>query len=236
MEDRQHLWNLLAIFEKYEEEHRRHNVFLIIEHIVQKKPELLHQRDENGCTPLILACKMQNVHSEWYELIKLFVDHGADLNSQDNKGMTPLMHICNHYHNVNYDIFKFLIDRGSNLDLQNSRKYTVLMIVYRGNERFVWCHFKMMDFVKLLVEKGCNLYLRDEHNNNVIDCHVYNYTVRNYLRSIFRNNKIRQSSLIKLCHEYLRCNKAKMLEMYMRPLVNKDIFNGMEKYGVFRKN
>ena len=65
----------------------------------------LNVRDENGNTPLIVAC--QNGHAS---VCHLLVEHGADLKCANKKGNTPL-HYCFAY---NFDdLGKFLISQGA---------------------------------------------------------------------------------------------------------------------------
>ena len=58
------------------------------------------------------------------ETVKCFIKAGADINSQDFDGKTPLMVSAL---GGNVDVLKELIEAGADLDIQNNRGYTALM-------------------------------------------------------------------------------------------------------------
>ena len=72
----------------------------------------LNIRDENGNTPLIVAC--QNGHAS---VCHLLVEHGADLKCANKKGNTPL-HFCFAYNFE--DLGRFLISQGADEFAVNS--------------------------------------------------------------------------------------------------------------------
>lgn len=56
-----------------------------IRELIQKDPGLLNQKNSLGEKPLLRAARYRN-----HSLIKLFLEHGADTNTQDQNGITPL--------------------------------------------------------------------------------------------------------------------------------------------------
>ena len=83
------------------------------------KPNLPY--NHQGWTPFLRACRA------FYEpeVIKLFLEHGANINGKNKDGETPL-HIMAQ-HRANYDCLELLIDAGANPDAQDNNGWTPLM-------------------------------------------------------------------------------------------------------------
>lgn len=72
-----------------------------------------------GYTPLhqaVLLAKPQMNHLKIIEIIKLLLNHGADINAQNKGGNTPL-HLASMSNNE--DIVFLLLDHGANINIQN---------------------------------------------------------------------------------------------------------------------
>ncbi|MBR1915536.1 MAG: ankyrin repeat domain-containing protein, partial [Alphaproteobacteria bacterium] len=74
-----------------------------------------------GWTPFLRACRA------FYEpeVIKLFLEHGANINGKNKDGETPL-HIMAQ-HRSSYDCLELLIAEGANVDAQDNNGWTPLM-------------------------------------------------------------------------------------------------------------
>ena len=83
------------------------------------KPNLPY--NHQGWTPFLRACRA------FYEpeVIKLFLEHGANINSKNKDGETPL-HIMAQ-HRSSYDCLELLIAAGANPDAQDNDGWTPLM-------------------------------------------------------------------------------------------------------------
>ena len=83
------------------------------------KPNLPY--NHQGWTPFLRACRA------FYEpeVIKLFLEHGTNINSKNKDGETPL-HIMAQ-HRANYDCLELLIYAGANPDAQDNDGCTPLM-------------------------------------------------------------------------------------------------------------
>lgn len=83
------------------------------------KPNLPY--NHQGWTPFLRACRA------FYEpeVIKLFLEHGANINGKNKDGETSL-HIMAQ-HRANYDCLELLIDAGANPDAQDNNGWTPLM-------------------------------------------------------------------------------------------------------------
>jgi hypothetical protein len=77
--------------------------------------------NENGEIPLNVAAG--NLGDEAYKLVRLLVRLGADINSIDRYGNTPLIISC-YYGAPRYKIAMYLIEKGANLKIRNRQGYT----------------------------------------------------------------------------------------------------------------
>jgi ankyrin repeat protein len=106
--------------------------------------------DKNGETPLMMASIDGNL-----PLVKtLVIDHKAQL---DHIGWTPLHYACA---KGQLEVAQFLIANGAIVDSMSLGNTTPLMMaVQSGNEQVV----------KLLLDKGADLQLRNDHGLTAID-------------------------------------------------------------------
>ena len=91
--------------------------------------------------PIIQACQIGN-----FELIKLLVKYGANVNISDRQNSTPLMLSVD-----SFQIVEFLISKGANVNGQDNNGNTVLMSSLGGPTE------RQMKIMKLLLEKGANV-------------------------------------------------------------------------------
>lgn len=82
--------------------------FEIAKYFIEKKKELIDELGIGKTTCLHLATSVQSL-----ELVKFFVDNGANLESRNIYNSTPIFHVCR---NGNLEILKFLISRGAIVD------------------------------------------------------------------------------------------------------------------------
>ncbi|KAI8746550.1 ankyrin repeat domain-containing protein 50 [Biomphalaria glabrata] len=107
----------------------------------------LEDTDENGCTALIKSV----TGSPSVEVLKYLIDKGAEVNRQDNKGLTAL-HIASKY--CTFDFVNVLIKCGALVNLKSHDGSTPLHQAV-GNK----------DIVKLLLENQANVNLEDDLGN-----------------------------------------------------------------------
>lgn len=85
---------------------------------------------ESDTFPLLEAAVTGNL-----QLVQVLSGHRADINLQNNKGLTALMAAVYYDHR---DIFEYLIFEGADLSLKNHRQYTALhFAVDRGNREYI---------------------------------------------------------------------------------------------------
>ncbi|XP_060559598.1 protein fem-1 homolog B-like [Ruditapes philippinarum] len=131
-----------------------------------------------GATPL--WCSAGAGH---YNIIKMLIEHGADVNHSTVTNSTPLRAAC---FDGRLDIVKYLLEHGADLSIANKFKNTCLMIAsYKGHKSVVevllekgadadaraHCgatalHFSAecghVDIVKVLMEKGASILKNDK--------------------------------------------------------------------------
>ena len=120
----------------------------------------------------------------YFKIVKLLVEHGADVNHTTKTNSTPLRAAC---FDGRLDIVKFLVDNNADVTIANTYKNTCLMIsCYKGHKHIVeylldkridpnvraHCgatalHFSAecghVDIVKLLIEKNAHI-VKNDHN------------------------------------------------------------------------
>ena len=90
-----------------------------------------------GLTPLISA-----VFSAQPKIVKLLIDHGADVNLKSKTSYTPLMIAAE---KGNLEIVKTLVNHGADLNTRNEKNFTAL---YHAMEK------DNIDVIKFLIKKG----------------------------------------------------------------------------------
>ena len=107
-----------------------------------------------------------------YELVRILVNKGADVNFIPKKGSwTPLHYACDNNHN---EIARFLIDKGANVDACTSYDYTALQAA---------SHRENLELVELLISKGAYLDEINDDGNTALTyaCEYGNYEIAKLL-------------------------------------------------------
>ena len=72
-----------------------------------------------------------NDRIEMVEIVKLLINKGAEVNVQDNRGVTPLMHALDL---SNLEVIKYLITAGADTNIQDNEGYTIVdYALWRGD-------------------------------------------------------------------------------------------------------
>lgn len=94
----------------------------------------------------------------YIEIIKALIQKGADVNTINKKGETPLKHAIR---TANINLVKFLLDNGANVNLQTNLS---LPITFAISERNYFTNLnksefrnKLYEIIELLIAKGANL-------------------------------------------------------------------------------
>lgn len=114
-----------------------------VKRMLKEDPSLVHWRDEYEFTALHGAAGEEDV-----EIIRFLVDNGADVDAQNEDGISPL-HIC-----LYPEIARELIACGANIELQDKWGRTPLMTLSSELER--------EDVIQVLLEAGANVNTKDK--------------------------------------------------------------------------
>lgn len=117
-----------------------------VKKLAEQNPELIKVKDQNGTTPLHLACS-----GRFLEIQKYLIEQGADMNAQEGDLSTPLHYaaVRNHIEGV-----AFLIEKGANINALDNENHTPLHLA---------AQYGLRNAVNVLVKNGANLELRDDY-------------------------------------------------------------------------
>jgi len=91
-------------------------------------------RDKDHTTPLTFAA----FHGK-LEMVRVFLDHGANANEKNDWGQTPLHIVCNHSSEDVPDLALLLLKHGADVDAQDGCHNTPLHLAsYNGRLEMVW--------------------------------------------------------------------------------------------------
>ena len=96
------------------------------------------------------------VHMVFFEIVKLLVEHGVNVNARDGADMTPLHYAAKG--NV-FKTVKLLVEHGADVNAQDGNGMTPLHYAAMG---------KVFKTVKLLVDHGANVNARDGEGNTAL--------------------------------------------------------------------
>jgi ankyrin repeat protein len=96
-------------------------------------------------TPLSIAvCEREE------DIVKILLDHKANVNTTDNELRTPLHHACMRHQG---GIVKMLLEYGANVDAQNNDLATLLSLA---------CYVDSKDIIKILLKHNADVEMRGE--------------------------------------------------------------------------
>ncbi len=99
-----------------------------VAHLIETDPKSVNTPDQSGMRPLHYA-----VASGRKDIVRLLVDHGADLDAPDPQGMAPLLEAIAHR---NADCTRLLIEHGANVNVVDPAGWTPAheVVQLRGSE------------------------------------------------------------------------------------------------------
>jgi len=117
-------------------------------------------QDAFGWTPLARAVFLPARTDERnFEVVKLLLDYGANVNVWDKQGDSLLMNAV--LKNDNQNSIKAIIDHGPEIDSKNSNGMTPLMLAARNNQN--------PEIVKLLLDAGSDIKIKDNTGHTAWD-------------------------------------------------------------------
>lgn len=133
----------------------------------------LNVRDDEGETVLTLAAQLSNDTDHKDELIKTLIGRGADVNVQNNKGMTPLMCLAGSHvgpHKYKYRCVEYLLKAGADVNAQDSEGKTALMYAsIKGNPAVI----------KVLLRAGANINAKGSGNKTAYQFVLDSWSTKN---------------------------------------------------------
>lgn len=138
-----------------------------VEYILSKGVDLNDEK-EFGYVPLHIAVQENNM-----ELVKLFLEKGADINAVDGWKQNCL------FKTYNIEMVKYLIEHGANVNQIDIHGVIPLLNV-------TWYY----DLAKLYIEKGANIYHEDEEGDSILFYALMNdnYDLVEYLIKVKKIN------------------------------------------------
>ena len=125
------------------------------EAIVKTNPKAFNVINENGFSPLILACYRGN-----NEVAKFIIKQGADINAKSDMGSALMACIVK----GNNEIAQFLIANKADLNLVDNQGTTALMYAVQ---------FKNTAIIKLLLANNANKELKDNKGKTAFEYAVF---------------------------------------------------------------
>ena len=124
-------------------------------------------KDMRGYSALNLICKT-SLNDGYLWKVQLLLEHGADPNTQDKDGITPLMHCVSHYNSASNDgniilAMKFLIEAGADVNARDNDGTTALMYAARVSDEF------QINVIKSLLSNGADPSIRNNEGNSALD-------------------------------------------------------------------
>lgn len=118
---------------------------------LKANPNTLNSVNENGSTPLILACYYNNI-----DVVRELVYQGADIDSKIDMGTALMAAVVK----GNDDIVLFLLEKGANPNLKDSNQSTALIYATL---------FKNKEIMSMLIKYKADKNLKDARNLTALD-------------------------------------------------------------------
>lgn len=123
------------------------NDFKTVNELLKTEDVDVNSRNAKRETPLIIATAQENIQPQ---IIKILLDHNADVNATDKWGMTALIH-ASYYGNP--QIVDMLLDHKADVNIADNDKLTPLIFAIVSNK---------IDIIKKLLEYGANINAKDK--------------------------------------------------------------------------
>src|SRR5258708_22890506 len=118
-----------------------------------------HSQDVNACgididgeTPLHVASNQGDV-----ELVQVLLEHGADIEAQDDYGSTPI-HLASFFGEV--ELVQVLLEHGAEIEARDNRRCTPIHLASDCGD---------VELVQLFLKQGADAEARDEDDGNPLE-------------------------------------------------------------------
>lgn len=179
-----------------------------LEIFIKKADDINAKYDDRS----LLHHVIDNCENNYFKVIELLINSGADINSQQSCFKeTPLHRICART-NVKIDVVEFLLDRGAKVNVEN----------ISGKTPVFHCNFSYsVELLNLLVKYGADIKHTDKYKNTILHDDYLNCNTETFEDFI--------KVLISLGLNINSINNVGHTPMYL--CKNKDIENILIKYG-----
>jgi ankyrin repeat protein len=131
---------------------------------------MINQQNNEGWSPLILACKNSSYSSN-NDTVKLLLENGADVNMTNKDGISALIFASRYSaSSSNNDTVKILLKNGANVN------YSIDYMAYNFTPLACACvnssHESSNDTVKILLENGANVNACTNDGKTIVDCTI----------------------------------------------------------------
>ena len=122
-------------------EYTQNNDFDNVKKCLEKDNTLSDSRDENSKFTLLMICSKKG----YFDIAKLLVENGANINARSKTGITALMFACAE---KQVRIAKYLIDSGADVNLRDRPLFSALLYASLTKEH---------EIIKALIEAGADV-------------------------------------------------------------------------------
>jgi ankyrin repeat protein len=119
--------------------------------------------DKHHTTALMFACSSVSSCSFNFEIVKLLLEYGSDINHSDYYGETPLMEAFVETYDDTRTI-KLLLDYGANLNIKYDGGLTILMHACIDE----YFNYKIYEITQLFLEYGADVNIKDNKKKTAL--------------------------------------------------------------------
>ena len=146
------------------------NIFIYISN--HQVPKYFYSKSIDTKKLFLYCCK-----KGFFEIIKLFVEKGFEINYINHLGYNALHYCCK---NGFYEISEYLINKGIEINIQDNNEYFKTPL-------HISCERGYFELVKLLIKNGANINIKDKINRNCLNYACYSGDL-NIIQYLILNN------------------------------------------------
>lgn len=225
-----------------------HNNYKISKFLIKQKIEIntifySYKEEEDGCKTEIYSALKYAYKNKNYELMKLLIENGADINMKYEYNKTLLLHACEDWllfsnTSSKTKMILFLLDNDANVNIKDSNNNTPLLhlmdfiLLYDEND--------LIELIEKLIEKGANInsesnFTIDDCCNNIKQCSHD----KNYYTPLIKACKYNKSNVVyTLIYNggYVDKNSRAMKYILNHQYINENIKNMVKEVNNIKSN